>query len=434
MEDQPQKPAPKRARRKLSRRRKLIFIATAMFLGLLLTEGVLQIVCLVWPSVHYAISDDDPPAAVSDATLGQHPNPEVSEHDSAGWRNPERLEQADIVCIGDSQTYGTSCHSEEAWPLVLGEDSGHSSYSMAFGGYGPTQYLALTPEALELKPKLLLVAVYAGNDIADCYRAVYVADTGSAPELRSTNADTLAALKRADEKQTFGADWSDLQAVVRPPGSHKPSFRHKLSTWFRLYGVVRTIRKRMTAKAEAAKAHDPERIEKKWKRRKQRAEKADNPNMLLVYEHGKVRTNLTPQARDDALDMGDPRVREGLRITRQCLECIIDACDGKTKLAVVFIPTKELVFADAVREHTAGMPPALEKLLRDETELWEGLRAFLKKRNTPYIDTLPALRGCLEKDENPYLEQWDGHPNPKGNRAMAEWIAKSEPVKALSRD
>jgi lysophospholipase L1-like esterase len=426
-----EQPKTKHPRRRLSTRKKLVFMAAAVFCGLLLTEGILQLLCLVFPKVHYAISDDDVPENIDDAILGQRPNPCAPEHDDAGWRNAARLEQADIVCIGDSQTYGSSCRREEAWPQVLGETSGVATYSMAYGGYGPTHHLSLTPEALALKPKLVLYGIYSGNDIADCYRMVYYDERGKMPELKSTDPAVLAALEKWDtEARDFKQSWLDLHSIVDPPQKER-SFESSLSTWFRLYGVARTIRKKMDEDNQVAKVNDPEHIEKKWQARMKFVAEAANDNTLMAYDKDGIRTMLTPQTRSDIMNMGDPRIKEGLRLAEIAMERAFKLAREEAQVAVVLIPTKEYVFVEAVRAQHGKAPPALEKLASDERLLWDTLKQFLDEQGVPWIDALPALRGCIEKGVNPYPEQWDAHPNAAGNRAMAELIAQSAPVRAL---
>src|SRR5210317_913473 len=52
-------------------------------------------------------------------------------HDEWGFRNYERPPNADIVAIGDSQTYGISASSDQSWPAHLSKISGQATYNMA---------------------------------------------------------------------------------------------------------------------------------------------------------------------------------------------------------------------------------------------------------------------------------------------------------------
>ena len=91
-------------------------------------------------------------------------------HDEWGFRNPQRPKSADIVCIGDSLTYGVSALAREFWPADLGRLRKETVYNMALGGYGPIQYLHLMRTmAVKLHPKVVIVGFYFGNDLLDVY-------------------------------------------------------------------------------------------------------------------------------------------------------------------------------------------------------------------------------------------------------------------------
>ena len=86
------------------------------------------------------------------------------------FRNARRPETADIVCIGDSMTYGVIVPASESWPVILAKLSGESVYNMGLGGYGPIQYLYLLQNlAVKLRPRTVIVGFYFGNDFFDVY-------------------------------------------------------------------------------------------------------------------------------------------------------------------------------------------------------------------------------------------------------------------------
>jgi len=91
---------------------------------------------VVFPTTYLASELPDP-------QLIYRGNPKFPEHDSNGFRNDSVPKTADIVAIGDSQTYGNGVSPDEAWPRVLARLSFCRVYSMALGGYGPLQYEVL---------------------------------------------------------------------------------------------------------------------------------------------------------------------------------------------------------------------------------------------------------------------------------------------------
>lgn len=87
-------------------------------------------------------------------------------NDLLGFRNLAVPNAADIVVIGDSQTYGNNAILPESWPSLMGQmlPPGIVVYSMATGGWGAVQYLYAFSKALQFQPRLVIVAFYTGND------------------------------------------------------------------------------------------------------------------------------------------------------------------------------------------------------------------------------------------------------------------------------
>lgn len=87
-------------------------------------------------------------------------------NDLLGFRNLAVPNAADIVVIGDSQTYGNNAILPENWPSLMRQmlPPGVVVYSMATGGWGAVQYLYAFSKALQFQPRLVIVAFYTGND------------------------------------------------------------------------------------------------------------------------------------------------------------------------------------------------------------------------------------------------------------------------------
>src|SRR5215472_7496440 len=83
------------------------------------------------------------PYLVEDDLLGVKVKPHSSGHDSWGYRNKLVPTSADIVTIGDSQTYGISATAADSWPAKLHQLIHKDVYNLSLGGYGPLEYLYL---------------------------------------------------------------------------------------------------------------------------------------------------------------------------------------------------------------------------------------------------------------------------------------------------
>ena len=57
---------------------------------------------------------EDEASSIDDPDLVNRPNPKFPGHDRRGFRNPVALAKADIVALGDSQTYGTNVAAASA--------------------------------------------------------------------------------------------------------------------------------------------------------------------------------------------------------------------------------------------------------------------------------------------------------------------------------
>ncbi|MEM6569699.1 MAG: hypothetical protein AAF726_23275 [Planctomycetota bacterium] len=394
--------------------RRLLFTGLAAGLGVLLLEVALQAVTALVPAaanllqVKTAGRSEDP-RRIPDERLGERPNPRWHAHDSRGFRNPKMLESASVVALGDSQTFGTGVEREEAWPLVLGESLGEPVYNMGFPGYSPTQCLLLLEEALELKPRVVVAAMYAGNDLYDAYRFVHVLGLGA--DLGAPDAAAQAAIAAAEAERTL----EDL--VMTAYANRRRGLRGVLSRHCRIYAMLRTSSRVLGGGAEAAKrtAGPPT-----WEGQLARA--AKRPGRFEAFESGTFRTLFTPRYRALAVRMEDPRIREGERL---CLAALARmhgiAREAGAEFAVLLIPTKELVFAELAKEGDA-VGDTYRRLVEDESTLWSDVRTELDGLGITFVDGTEALRAALDAGEQPYPIDHDGHPNPAGQRALASAV------------
>ena len=99
--------------------------------------------------------------------------------DALGFRNRAVPIVADVVALGDSQTVGRNATLDWSWPALLAEKLPVKQplvYNMASGGWGPVQYLYMAEKALALRPRVLVVAFYTGNDAFDAIKVAYNLD------------------------------------------------------------------------------------------------------------------------------------------------------------------------------------------------------------------------------------------------------------------
>lgn len=110
--------------------------------------------------------------------LARTPDGLAGPTDLLGFRNTTVPNRADVVVIGDSQTYGNNATLEQSWPqqLARGIGAGRRVYAMATGGWGAVQYWDAFRNALAFRPAVVVVAFYAGNDPMESFRLAYALD------------------------------------------------------------------------------------------------------------------------------------------------------------------------------------------------------------------------------------------------------------------
>jgi hypothetical protein len=333
------------------------------------------------------------PTLVADDYLNHRVVARTGGHDAWGFRNREVPSRADIVCIGDSMTYGVAARARDSWPAALAKISRESTYNMALGGYGPIQYLyLLRTRAVELHPKIAIVGLYLGNDLMDAYNMVQ-------------------SHKNWSDYKT--GDFSDLppQLILsRPTGKFLGNLRDWLSRHSVLYVLVTQlpvfnfIRERETPG---------------YKDSDVRIHYQDTKHNEIFYLDSRLRP----------LDLNDPRIKAGLEITEHAMIDMSRAAkQSAIRLIVAVIPTKERVYRDVLNQAeylTASSgnheKEVLVSAIRDEDVVRETIVSFLRQQQIEVVDPLPAL--SLEVAKQDLYPLTEGHPNGAGYRVIAESIA-----------
>lgn len=389
--------------------KKIIFASISVILSLVVADLLLNAAAIVSPHVNEVLSVI--PKYIPDERLGNRPNPAYPEHDKNGFRNPQVPETAYMVALGDSQTYGAGAKAEHAWPRALEALTGWSVYNIAFGGFGPVHSLMLWDEASALKPKIVIEAMYSGNDLYDTYSMVYL--RGKMPQLKTDDKSLLNAIAQAEESEP-------ITKRVRKAGksgrtiSRFKQFRKSVKSWFaensKIYALYWRIKYELSRIGE--KDEDDE---DRWKKAESSA--AKHPEKFQAFSSKSSRTILASAYRLSALNLQDPRIREGQRMALEAINQLyqLTSRDG-IRFIVLLIPTKELVFSQQAKGITA---PNYHALIQNELQLWQETKLFLEEHSIEYIDALQALQTELESGFQPYQITKDGHPNQHGYRAIA---------------
>ena len=392
-------------------RRLAISVGASALLTLVLVEVLLQGLSRISPQVENILYPI--PYSIPDDLLGRRGNPRYPGHDPKGFRNERLPAQAQIVILGDSQTYGVRSTREDAWPHQLQRLADVETYNMGFPGYGPIQNLLLLEEAVALAPELVIEAIYSGNDPFDAFELVYRA--GNLPFLKSQDPDVLRALEEAEEQHADDELQVDVKGILNESQSGEGvllgAVRQFLSRHLATYRFLGVIRRRAGGLL----------MDESWEQIKRSA--LARPDYFQVVETETSRKVFRCGYRLRGIDPRDSRVAEGARICLEALKLMKARCDrDEVKFLVVFIPTAELVFEPRIREAEAHMPEEYDLLLLGEKQFWSRSERFLDKEGIQFVDTLPALQQSLARGEQPYRMDYDGHPNAAGHRAIAQQV------------
>lgn len=357
-------------------------LVLSVALALILGEGLARLV--LNPGDYLAAK------IVSDSILGRRLEPGVSGHDQWGFRNRDVPHRADVVIIGDSQTYGVGVPRLSSWPAQLSELTGRQVYNAALGGYSPVQYYELLRRyALRLKPSVVVVGFYFGNDLREAYVAVY-------------GRSHYAALRRQSVPP--------LESLVPTPSYNSRPLRGVRSWLLRhsvLYGA--TLLSILPGRVQRAELIF-----------------SQTANDMVRLHHGTSSTVLAPAFRLRALDLDSPAVMEGLRLSLVHFQLMAQLCDtAGVAFFIALIPTKERVYQSLIdadpelRQHAA-----LRKLLVQEGEADQRVRRFLQERGISYIDLLPPLQDAVLHMPI-YPPHEDGHPNAAGHSVIARAVGRA---------
>ena len=339
---------------------------------------------------------------VSDPLLGNRLVPNTAGHDANGFRNDAIRPRVDIVTLGDSQTWGVNVQSVDSWPRQLERLSGTLVYNMGVGGYGPVQYWALTDKALEFSPQTVVVGLYLGNDVYDAYALVYANDAYA--DLRAKPAGDEMRIDTIKTKSDFF--WDEEKTFHNNYGRSSPS---GWSLWLREHSAIGRLLNRDGLWPGATDV-DYE-IDRAWVR--------THSDHGAICEDAQVRTVFTTAYRLTGLNLDEPRIAEGLRITKEVLSRAHQKVTGKgAKFLVLVIPTKESVYAELMQREGRSTG-AYQLLVEMENRARNDLLSFCAQKGLVCVDALPNLRSAIARRQQIYPSSTESHPNANGYGILA---------------
>lgn len=393
--------------------KRLLGSLTVLILTIAFLECALWLVSARSKAIRALLSSQRVDPLVSDPVLEYRLNPALPDNDKAGFRNASLIEAPFLIALGDSQTYGTGVSREQSWPQQLASLSGEQAYNMGVPGYGPVQEFVLMSRAVTSHPRWVAEAFYSGNDLYDAYHMVYTRN--QIIDFRSNDQSTINAIDKAEAQSPLTQTIDRLSDVYGgkfdssggTSDDHQPianPIRRFLSEHSRLWGLLRAVRRAVT--------------DEPWNEQLSQARRSGG--LWVPFEKGRVRTVLVPDYRFVALNMEDPRIREGLRVSIEAMRRMSNISQKSgVHFTVVLIPTKELVFFETFRDDRDGALVAVKQLANEEQQMLAEFKNQLRSSGISYVDMLPALCKSLSAGESPFFITSDGHLNMRGQKVVA---------------
>ncbi len=339
------------------------------------------------------------PNGVYDGILGYALPPYSFEDiDGNGFRNPGVPENADIITLGDSQTYGFNALNADSWPRKLEKQTGYSVYNMGMGGYGPAQYYYLTDNALQMHPKLIVLGFYPANDLSDACR-MFALDYWK----------NFAEEKGLDVEECLRS----LDPFL-PPNSIVP----ERNFWERLRDSARDSNFLMLLKQIPVVSNFvSHRRDLKW------AE--ESPDEFFTVDDGAVSVIFSLGEPGAKLGFDLPNIKKGAELAKYFLGEIVKKVEAAgSKLLVVFIPDKPDIFMNYLVSKGYAVPDNYKRNVLFHEEAEKTFMDFFKKLGVPTVNAKPFMvRKAGDKDNPMFNNYLDSHPFAIGYEAIAESVA-----------
>jgi hypothetical protein len=311
-----------------------------------------------------------------------YPTDALPEVDARGFRNPTtRREDARIVVVGDSHTYGVNASAAESFPARLARLTGAPVYNMGVGSYGIYHYLVLLEALLADPPETVLVALYLANDLA--FHCGIARSAG-------------------------------FREIARARGIEVPSCGpHE--------GVPRdrTLRERSALLDVVASLLEP----------------APPPSLAFEVAPGVGVSKERVRRHARATSLADARIARSHRNAKQILREAAERFHAMgVGFGVLLVPSRERVVASWSMRSGSATRSVLGGLVASQDALADDYATFFEREGIPYVDALAEVRAAFREavaEGRDFYPPDDGHPVASGYAAYARAAAR---LVALTED
>ena len=327
--------------------------------------------------------------------------------DDEGFRNARTRDRIDVAALGDSFTDAMTIDAHDGWTSVLERRTGLRVQNYGTAGFGPQQELrVLTDYVVRHRPRVVVLAYFAGNDLFD-----------------------------AEAFDEFEQSGGAVQRAV--PGWPIKDVVSRADTWF----VVSALRaagtwasRRQSAEAKPIDTAPPRAV-------------AAGPTpvfdrgMFTASVHGQTLrwAFMPPYLSTLTFSERDLAARTGWMLTRHAIADMqhVTRAIG-AELVVMFLPFKSQIYLPLVESsmlpaelsralqfylRESPTPPDVAMLMRNRLAQNTLMRRFCHDSGIRFLDTTEALSARVRAGENVYFPD-ESHLNETGHRIIADTLAK----------
>jgi lysophospholipase L1-like esterase len=335
--------------------------------------------------------------------------------DAEGFRNDTPPGHAEVAALGDSFTDALTLPVELAWPARLELRSGRSVRNYGVAGFGPQQELrVLRDHVLPRRPRVVVVAFFAGNDIPGAALFEEFEAAGGAASFGVAGGPFKRVIARYDRSYALLLAQRLLGRDVRAAGP----------------GDDMSAGRRFDAAFSGEDPAAPTALRPSF----------DRGMFELPVAGRTLRFALMPPYLNLLnLSREDLEAHRGWELTRESLRRMSAACRGAgTRLVVMFVPAKSQVYlpllerAFAPRELQRALAFSLpddpggvdvRRLLRNRLAQNELLASFCGREGIAFLDLTPDLDHAAAQGVNVYFPD-DSHWNARGHQVAADRLAR----------
>ena len=324
--------------------------------------------------------------------------------DAEGFRNPATRDRIEVAALGDSFTDALTMPVEAAWPAELERILGVPVQNYGTAGFGPQQeLLVLEDYAIRHRPRVVVLAFFAGNDIRDAEVFERFQQSGGKVEPPTLGWPIKDVFTRADTWYIVNAMQAASSAMHPPPATADTA-------------------------AITRRAADPG------------TEPSFDRGMFAVPVHGSTLrwAFMPPYLNLLSFSQDELAARRGWVLTRQSLAAMQRASrDIHAEFVLLFLPFKAQVYLPLL-ERTFSRDDVAHALqfslgravgARDVDQMARNrlahnalLRRFCEELKIPFLDVTETLQMHVDAGENMYFPD-DSHLNEAGSSIVAGRLA-----------